>query len=74
MSQLILLSNFEQISCKLSLKSLFVNALLIGLEGLQNSEVLGLTATDIARCLKKSIHYLNNNRTKEFCQNFSHFD
>ena len=27
-------------------------------------------ATDIARCLKKSIHCLISNRTKEFCQNF----
>ena len=26
-------------------------------------------ATDIARCLKKNICCLINNRTKEFCQN-----
>ena len=31
------------------------------------------TASDIGKCLKKSIHCLISNRTKEFCQNFSYF-
>ena len=67
MPPLLFLSHFEEVSYKLSL----LNALLIGLEGLQNSEVPG--ATDIVRCLKKRIHCLINNRTKEYCQNFSDF-
>ena len=66
MPPLISLSNFEEILYKLSLLSAFLTGFVCKI-----LKLLLYMATNIARCPKKSICCLINNRTKDFCQNFN---